>query len=115
MVMGVVQDAERQLIGDAWTSDEPFQNLLTLCDDIGNRWAGSASEHAAGEYIRSKLSAYGLQNVRLEPVQFGAWERGEAVLRMTQPVAKTFSCVALPYCPAGEIEAELIDVGDGEE
>lgn len=113
--MGLVDDAERQLIGDAWTSDETFLNLLHLCDEIGNRWAGSPSEHAAGEYIQSKLIAYGLQNVRLEPVQFGAWERGEAVLRMTQPVEKTFSCVALPYCPAGEIEAELIDVGDGEE
>jgi Zn-dependent M28 family amino/carboxypeptidase len=115
MAMGLVQDAERQLIGDVWTSDEPYLNLLHLCDDIGNRWAGSPSEHAAGEYIQSKLIAYGLQHVRLEPVRFGAWERGEAVLRMTQPVEKTFSCVALPYCPAGEIEAELIDVGDGEE
>jgi Zn-dependent M28 family amino/carboxypeptidase len=113
--MGLRQDAERQLIGDVWTSDEPYLNLLHLCDEIGNRWAGSPSEHAAGEYIQSKLIAYGLQNVRLEPVQFGAWERGEAVLRMTQPVEKAFSCVALPYCPAGEIEAELIDVGDGEE
>ena len=36
-------------------------------------------------------------------------------MRTTRPVEKTFSCVALPYCPAGEIEAELIDVGDGEE
>ena len=108
-------DAERQLIGDIWTSDEPYQNLLWLCDEIGNRWAGSASEHAAGEFIRDKLIAYGLQNVRLEPVEFGAWERGEASLRMTAPVSKAFSCIALPYCPAGEIEAELIDVGEGEE
>lgn len=113
--MSMVRAAERQLIGDIWTSDEPYLNLLHLCDDIGNRWAGSASEHAAGEFIQSKLVAYGLQNVHLEPVQFGAWERGEAILRMTTPVEKTFSCVALPYCPVGEIEGELIDVGDGEE
>src|SRR6266542_237478 len=108
-------DLERQLIGDIWTSDEPYRNLLHLCDDIGNRWAGSASEHRAGEFLRDKLVAYGLANVRLEPVAFGAWERGEATLRMTAPVAKTFSCVALPYCPVGEVEAELIDVGNGEE
>lgn len=107
--------AERQLIGDIWTSDETYQNLLHLCDEIGNRWAGSLSEHAAGEFIRDKLISYGLRNVRLEPVEFGAWERGEATLRMTAPVAKTFSCIALPYCPSGEIEAELVDVGDGEE
>lgn len=113
--MSDLRDAERQLIGDIWTSDEPYLNLLHLCDDIGSRWAGSPSEHAAGEFIQSKLFAYGLQNVHLEPVQFGAWERGEATLRMTSPIERTFSCVALPYCPADEIEGELIDVGDGEE
>lgn len=107
--------AERQLIGDIWTSSAPYDNLVELCDDIGNRWAGSASEHTAGEWLRDKLIAYGVQNVHLEPVEFGAWERGEAVLRMTAPVERNFSCVALPYCPAGEIEAELIDVGEGEE
>jgi len=110
-----LRDAERQLLGDIWTSDEPYLNLLELCDDIGNRWAGSPSEHAAGEFIQSKLVAYGLQKVHLEPVQFGAWERGTATLRMIAPIAKDFSCVALPYCPAGEITGELIDVGDGEE
>lgn len=109
------QALERQLIGDIWTSDEPYLNLLHLCDEIGNRWAGSASEHRAGEYLQSKLIAYGLANVRLEPVQFGAWERGPATLRMTAPFERDFSCIALPYCPAGDVEAELIDVGNGEE
>jgi hypothetical protein len=61
--MSDLRDAERQLIGDIWTSDEPYLNLLHLCDDIGSRWAGSPSEHAAGEFIQSKLVAYGLQNV----------------------------------------------------
>jgi len=112
---GALRDAERQLIGDIWTSDEPYQNLVYLCDEIGNRWAGSASEHRAGEFLQSKLVAYGLANVHLEPVQFGAWERGPATLELTAPAKRAFSCVALPYCPAGEVEAELIDVGEGEE
>ena len=113
--MSGLRDTERQLLGDIWTSDESYLNLLHLCDDIGNRWAGSPSEHAAGDFIQSKLVTYGLEKVHLEPVQFGAWERGEATLRMLAPRAKDFSCVALPYCPVGEIEGELIDVGDGEE
>lgn len=112
---GGQRELERQLIGDIWTSDEPYLNLLELCDEIGNRWAGSESEHRAGEFLQSKLAAYGLQNVHLEPVKFGAWERGEATLAMTAPVHKAFSCIALPYSPAGEVEAELIDVGNGEE
>ena len=51
---------EHQLIGDIWTSDEPYRNLVELCDDIGNRWAGSESEHKAGEFLKTKLESYGL-------------------------------------------------------
>jgi Zn-dependent M28 family amino/carboxypeptidase len=106
---------DRRLLGDIWTSDAAYRNLLHLCDDLGSRWAGSESEHRAGAFIERKLEEYGLANVRREPVAFGAWERGPATLRMTAPVAKEFSCIALPYCPAGAVEGELIDVGEGEE
>jgi len=109
------QDYEKQLIGEIWTTDEPYRTLEELCDGIGSRWAGSESEHRAGEFLKVKLEGYGLENVRLEPVSFGAWERGHATLEMTAPVEKQFSCIALPYCPAGEIEGELIDAGNGEQ
>lgn len=112
---GNSQDLDRQLVGEIWASDEAYRNLVYLCDTIGNRWAGSASEHQAGEFLQRKLQDYGLQNVHLEPVEFGAWERGPATLLMTAPVERAFSCIALPYSPAGEVEAELIDVGNGEE
>ncbi len=55
--------AERQLIGDIWTSSAPYDNLVELCDDIGNRWAGSASEHTAGEWLRDKLIASGSASI----------------------------------------------------
>jgi Zn-dependent M28 family amino/carboxypeptidase len=106
---------EKQLIGDIWTSDEPYRNLEELSDVIGSRWAGSESEHRAGEWLADKMRAYGLQNVHLEPVSFGAWTRGKQELSIVAPFEKSFSCLALPYCPAGEVEAELIDVGNGEE
>ncbi|CAN5511633.1 M28 family metallopeptidase [soil metagenome] len=106
---------EKQLIGDIWTTDEPYRNLAELTDGIGSRWAASESEHKAGEFIAEKLRRYGLENVRLEPVTFGGWTRGETKLTLTAPVERSFSAIALPYCPAGEIEAELIDVGNGEE
>ena len=107
--------SERQILGDVWTSDAAYENLLYLCDVIGNRWAGSDSEHRAGEWLKSKMEEYGLQNVHLEPVTFGAWERGEAVLEMTAPTRRTFSVIALPYCPAVDLTAEMIDVGNGEQ
>jgi Zn-dependent M28 family amino/carboxypeptidase len=106
---------EKQLIGDIWTTDEPYKNLAELTDGFGSRWAASESEHQAGEFILDKLKSYGLENARLEPVEYGGWTRGETKLAMTAPVERSFSAIALPYCPAGEIEAELIDVGNGEE
>ena len=106
---------EKQLIGDIWTSDEPYRNLEEIVDKIGNRWAGSESEHQAAEFLAEKFRSYGLQNVHLEPVEFGAWTRGHATLEIVAPVQKSFTCLALPYSPAADIEAELIDVGNGEE
>lgn len=105
---------DKQLIGEIWTTDEPYRTLEELCDVIGARWAGSDSEHRGGEFLKAKLESYGLQNVRLEPVRFGAWTRGHATLELTSPVAQAFSCIALPYAPAGEVEAELVDAGNGE-
>ena len=105
---------DKLIAGDIWTSDEPYRNLEEFCDVIGSRWAGSESEHQGGEFLKAKLEEYGLKNVRLEPVEFGAWTRGHATLQITSPVEKAFSCIALPYCPAGDIETELIDAGNGE-
>jgi Zn-dependent M28 family amino/carboxypeptidase len=106
---------EKQLIGDIWTTDEPYRNLEEFTDVIGSRWAGSDSEHQGGEWLKAKLESYGLENVRLEPVKFGAWTRGHATLDLLTPTAKSFSCIALPYSQTGDIEAELIDMGNGEE
>lgn len=105
---------DRQLIGDIWTSDEAYQNLARLCDDIGNRWAGSASEQRAAEFLRQRLEGYGLASVHFEPVEYQAWERGEATLQLLAPVDRAFSCIALPYSPAARLDAEVIDVGNGE-
>ena len=108
-------DHHKHIAGEIWTTDEPYRNLEEFTDVIGHRWAGSDSEHRGGEWLKAKLESYGLQNVRLEPVEFGAWTRGHAELALVTPVAKSFSCIALPYSKVGDIEAELIDAGNGEQ
>ena len=106
---------EKQIIGEIWTTDEPYRNLEHLTDVLGSRWAGSESEHAAGEYLKAKLESYGLTNVQLQPVPFGAWTRGEELLEITSPVQKSFSIIALPYSQTGVFESELVDAGNGEQ
>jgi hypothetical protein len=57
---------ERHVLGEVWTSDEIYRSLRYLCDDLGSRFGGSTSEHAAAEYLLGKMRDYGLQNVHLE-------------------------------------------------
>lgn len=106
---------DKQIAGEIWTSDVAYRTLEHLCDVIGSRWAGSDSEHATAEYCRDRFTDDGLQNVRLEPVAFDRWTRGHCDLAITSPETRTFSAIALPYSPDAEIEASLIDAGNGEE
>ena len=42
---------ERRVLGEVWTSDAIYRHLRHLCDDLGARFGGSASEHAAAAYL----------------------------------------------------------------
>ncbi len=107
--------ADKNIIGELYTSGAPMQLLLRLCDECGNRSAGSASERKAADVIADAMRAGGLQNVHLEPFTVRAWTRGTTALRMTGPVEREFSCLALPYSPATDLHAEMIDCGGGEQ
>lgn len=106
---------DRHILGEIWTSDESYRTLVQLCDDIGSRFAGSESEKRGAEFLASKMEEYGLENVRLEPFAMESWERGECALTLTAPVERDFSAIAMPYCPSAALEADVIDVGEGEE
>lgn len=105
---------EEQILGEIWTTSEPYDVLRELCDDIGHRYAGSESEKQGAEFLKRKMEEYGLQNVRLEEFRMAGWERGSASLKLVEPVERDFSVIAMPYCPAADITAELLDVGEGE-
>ena len=109
-----VQDIERQVIGEIWTSDDMMESLRHLCDDLGSRFGGSESEHRAAEFLQSKMLEYGLQNVHLEEFPVYTWERGPCQLTLTAPVERSMSAIAMPFCPAGSFRGEVIDAGEGE-
>ncbi len=46
-----VQELERRIIGEVWTSPEVYANVERLCD-LGSRFAGSESERQARDFIR---------------------------------------------------------------
>lgn len=109
------REIERRVLGDVWTSDEIYRNLLHLCDDLGARFGGSASEHAAADFLLDKMREYGLQRAHVEEFPVYTWERGTCELTLVAPVERTVSAIAMPFAGSGTWEGELVDVGEGEE
>ena len=109
-----VREIEKYVLGEVWTSDEIYTNLRYICDDLGSRFGGSESEHQAGEFLLGKMKEYGLQNAHLEEFPVYTWERGVCELTMLAPVERQFSAISMPFTGSGDVEGEMIDIGEGE-
>ncbi len=107
-------ELDRKMVGDIYTSPELMDNLLMLCDDFGSRFGGTKGERQAAEFFKAKMESYGLSNVRLEPVDYIGWRRGAARFEILEPLYKELPCISLPHSPAGVVEAQLVDMGDGD-
>ncbi|GAA0540277.1 M28 family metallopeptidase [Halorubrum ejinorense] len=105
-------------LGATWTDDEPWQ-FVTDLTAIGSRMAGSEGERRAAGVVADAFERAGLADVRTDPFELPAWERGTATLDVTvsgrdgEPATRSFESIALPYSPAGGASGELVDVGYG--
>jgi aminopeptidase YwaD len=104
---------EKDLIGETWQSNEIYQNMLSLADEIGSRFAGTASEKEAQEYLVNKLREYGYENAHKEEFNYYGWERGPVTLHMIEPVVREFKAISLAMSPGGSVKGEVIDMGTG--
>ena len=102
-----------RVLGDIYSSTEPLDNVIELCDEYESRWPGSGMDKASCEYMATKLREYGLENVHLEKFKIPGWIRESSSLEMTSPKSKTVDCIALPMSSQGVVEAELIYLGPG--
>ena len=100
----VLERAEKAVLGEIWTSSRAYDNLVHLCDWIGDRFAGSESERQAAEYLIGKAREYGVQDVATQEFQLTGWTRGPVRLEVTEPVARQVAAIALPYTPAADLE-----------
>ncbi len=105
---------DRQITGEAWTSDRTYRNLLRLCDDFGHRFGGSDAEHQAASFLEQKMNEYGLRDVEQQRFPMYSWSRGNCLLAMSEPVERSFSAISMPYTGSGNFEGEVVDVGEGE-
>jgi carboxypeptidase Q len=66
----------RGIFDEALSSGRSYEDLRSLCKDIGARISGSAQAELAVEWGKRKMEEYGFANVRLQPVTVPHWERG---------------------------------------
>jgi aminopeptidase YwaD len=104
---------DQRIVGDCYTSTQAMDTLITLCDEFGSRFGGTDGERRAAEYLRARMEELGLSDVRLEPVEYIGWTRGQASLEVVSPIRKQIDCISLPHSPAAVLEGAIVDMGDG--
>lgn len=110
----MTKQIDRDIIADMYLSRAGMDFLEELVDRFGSRFGGSPQEVAAAEFIAEKFREAGADRVYTEKFECAGWTRKETKLTMTAPLQREFDCIALPYCPPGEIEGPLVYLGDGD-
>ncbi|MBN1337440.1 MAG: M20/M25/M40 family metallo-hydrolase [Deltaproteobacteria bacterium] len=101
----------------ALASREPWMELVSLCDRIGPRFAGTPAYAAAAAWAAERLREDGLA-VHTETVQIPLWIRGEERFDLLTPHARTLEAQGLGLSvgtPPEGIEAEVRVVGSFDE
>jgi len=66
----------RKIYDEALEKGEAYENLKSLCKDIGARITGSAKAEMAVKWGEKLLNSYGFDNVYLQEIKVPHWERG---------------------------------------
>ncbi|GAB5415993.1 MAG: M28 family peptidase [Crocinitomicaceae bacterium] len=66
----------RKVYDEALSRGDSYENLRSLCKDIGARITGSAEAEMAVEWSEAKMKAYGFDKVYKQEITVPHWERG---------------------------------------
>lgn len=66
----------RRFFDEALSNGKAYEDLRSLCKDIGARISGSAEAEMAVEWGKRKMQTYGFDKVTLQPIMVPHWERG---------------------------------------
>jgi Iap family predicted aminopeptidase len=102
---------EKVITKEVYSSKRCLENLTTLCDDYGGRFAGTEECNAAAEYILGLYEDYGLSDPHLEPFKFMGCRVGNSSLTIKGPVPKQVQTLTLPMTPSGTVEGSLVSIG----
>ncbi|WP_160134976.1 M28 family peptidase [Halococcus salsus] len=100
-------------LGAAWHDDSPWDLLTRLCA-FDDRLGGGPGERHAADLVADELDSLSL-DPRIEPFGMQRWTRGHTAFSVhpSDERSREFEAVALPYSPAADLRAPLVDVGHG--
>jgi len=79
----------------ALADSDAWQHAWSLTTEVGPRPAGSAGDRAAVTWALTRLADIGFDEIRPQPVEVAAWERGTAEARVVQPFPQRLTVTAL--------------------
>ena len=87
---------------EAMENSQILRTLHVLTDRYGPRLTGSPNLKAAGEWAIQQMHAWGLENGRLEPWDFGrpGWLNERLSAHLISPVKDHLTCEALAWTPS---------------
>ena len=104
----------RNIYNVALSEGHAYENLRSLCKDIGARLSGSAEAEMAVEWSKKLFDSYGFDKVYLQPVMVPYWKRGTTEagwIRTSDKVLHKVNLLALGGSIAtdGTMEADVVE------
>ena len=113
------EEAAPKILANALGPSPLEENLRRLTDEIGGRMTGSLAMARAVEWAVAAFRQVGVDNLHTEKYTIPvAWSEGATRLDVLAPVPFSVRLVSAgwsPPLPAGGVEADVLDVGDGSE
>jgi len=105
----------RKIFDVALTEGHAYENLRSLCKDVGARLSGSPEAEKAVLWGKELLESYGFDKVWLMSVQVPHWVRGDVEEAGIGEMAFHIKTLGGSVSSNGRIEAEIIEVQDFDE
>lgn len=111
----------RKIYDYSLTEGDCYENLRSLCKDVGSRFSGSPQAEEAVQWGKKTMESYGFDSVWLQPMMVPHWVRGdqeEAYIRNSKGKPQTVKICALGgSVGTGKkgITADIVEVQDFDE
>ncbi|MDB4061507.1 M20/M25/M40 family metallo-hydrolase [Vicingaceae bacterium] len=105
----------RKMFDAALVEGHAYNNLRSLCKDVGARLSGSPEAEKAVKWAKTLLESYEFDKVWLMPVKVPHWVRGDIEKAGVNGKLMNIKTLGGSVSSNGKIEAEVIEVQDFDE